>query len=178
MHATQGATHGVGPCCHTLMISPWAGTLCTGVVVVHVATMRAAVIPVVKMLDLCGGLATWILVADAVSAAVCATATIVAAAAIHVLVATVVVTAAAAAIWVLVATAATVVVTTTTVVSVATVAAASTVVATSLLSTAASATWALLVVDDARRGLTISNGLAEHFELSMDCHDAGRVGSE
>ena len=47
-----------------------------------------------------------------------------------------------------------------------------------LLSTAASATWALLVVDDARRGLTISDGLAEHLELPLDCHDVGRVGSE
>ena len=69
-------------------------------------------------------------------------------------------------------------VTTTTVVSTATVGATSTVVATALLSTAASATWALLVVDDAGRGLAISDGLAEHLELPLDRHDVGRVGSK
>ena len=128
--------------------------------------------PVVEALDWRVGLAAWILgaaVAGVVTAAVCAAATVVASATIIcVLVATII--AAATAVCVLVAT--------TTVVSAATVAAASTVVATALLSTAASTTWALLVVDDAGQGLAIFNGLAEHLELPLDCHDVGHVGLE
>ena len=89
------------------------------------------------------------------------------AAVICVLVATII---AAATVCVLVAT--------TIIVSAATVAAASTVVATAMLSMAVSTTWALLVVDDARQGLAISDGLAEHLELLLDCHDVGRVGLE
>ncbi len=127
MHAAQGATHGVGPCCRALMVFPWAGACCTGMVVVHVAAMRAAVVPVVETLDWHGGLATWVLVADVASAladAVCDAATVVAAAAAgSVLVATVV--AAAAAVCVLVAI--------TTVVSATAVAAAATIIATALL---------------------------------------------
>ena len=156
------------------MVFPWAGACCTGVVVVHIATMCAAVVPVVEMLDWRGGLAAWVLVANAVSAAVCAATTVVATAAVRVLVAIV----RAAAVCVLVGTTTTVVVATTAVVSAATIAAASTIVATLLLSTAASATWALLVVDDAGRMLAISDGLAEHLELPLDCHDVGRVASE
>ena len=56
--------------------------------------------------------------------------------------------------------------------------AVSTIVATVMLTTAPSAAWALLVVDDARWGLVISDGLAEHLELPLDRHDVGRVGSE
>ena len=142
-------------------------------VVIHVAAMRAAVVPVVEALDWHGGLATWVLgaiIAGVVTAAVCAaTAAVVAAATvIYVLDATII--AAAAAVCVLVAT--------TTVLSAATVAAASTVVVTAMLSTAASATWGLLLVHDARRGLAISDGVAEHLELPLDCHDVGRVGLE
>jgi hypothetical protein len=171
VHAAQGATHGVGPCCRALMVFSWAGTCCTGMVVVHVAAMRDAVVPVVKTLDWRGGLDTWVLVVDvagAVADAVCDAATVVAAAAaVPVLIATVV--AAAPTVCVLVAT---------TIVSAAAVPAAATVISTALLSTAASATWALLVVDDTGRGRVISDGLAEHLELPLDRHDVGRVGSE
>ena len=148
------------------------GACCAGVVVIHIAAMCAAVVPVVEALDWRGGLSAWVLgavIAAVVTAAMCATTTVVATAAIScILVATII--AAATAIWVLVAT--------TTVVSAAIVAAAATVVATAMLSTAASATWAFLVVDDARRGLDILDGLAEHLELPLDCHDVGLVGSE
>ena len=154
------------------MIFSWVGACCAGVVVIHIATMHAAVVLVVKALDWSGGLAAWVMgaiVAGVETTALCAPTTFVAAAAvICVLVATVI--AAAAAICVLVAT--------TTIVSAATVSAASAIVATTVMSTAASATWALLVVDDARWGLAISNGLAEHLELPLDRHDVGRVGSE
>ncbi len=142
-----------------------------GVVVVHIATMRAAVVPVFETFDRRGGVAG----ADTVSAIVCAAATVVAtaAAAVCVLVATIV--ASAAAVCGLVAT---VVVSTTTVVATASVTATTTVVAAALLSAAASATWALLVVDDTRGGLAIAEGLAEHLELPLDGVDVGRVGSE
>jgi hypothetical protein len=135
--------------------------------------MCAAVVPVVvEMLDHCGGLATWVLVADVVDAVAGTTAAIVCAA-------TTVVAAATATIrMVATATATAVAVTTTTVVAAATVAAAAAVVATALLSTAASATWALLVVDAARRGMAITNGLLEHLEFPLYRHDVGRVGSE
>ncbi len=144
-------------------------------VVVHIAAMRAAVVPVVKALDWRGGLPAWVLgagIAGIVTAAVCAAATVVAAttaAVSWVLVATII-AAAAAAVCVLA--------TTTTVVSAAIVAAASTVVATAMLSMPASTMWALLVVDDARWGLNISDGLTEHLELPLNHHDVGRVGSE
>ena len=39
------------------------GAYCAGVVVIHIAAMRAAVVPVVEALDWCGGLAAWVLVA-------------------------------------------------------------------------------------------------------------------
>ena len=80
-----------------LIVFPWAGACCFSVIVVHVTAMCAAVIPVVEILDWCGRLAVWVLVADAVSAAVCGTATVVATAAICILVAIVVAAAAAAA---------------------------------------------------------------------------------
>ena len=153
------------------MIFSWTGACCAGVVVIHIAAMHAALVPVVKALDWRGGLAAWVLgavIAGVVTAAVCAAATIVATAAvICVLVATII---AAATVCVLVAT--------TIIVSAATVAAASTVVATAMLSMAVSTTWALLVVDDARWGLVISDGLAEHLEFPLNCHDVGRVGLE
>ena len=160
------------------MVFPWAGACCTGVVVVHVTAMSATVVPVVKTLDWCGRLAAWVLVVKAVSAAICAAATIVATAAVCVLVAIVVAAAAAATVCVLVRTATTVVVATTAVVSATTVAASSTIVATALVSTTASARWALLVVDDAGRRLAISDGLAEHLKLPLDCYDVGRVALE
>ena len=140
--------------------------------------MRATVVPVVETHDWCGRLAAWVLVVNAVSAAVCAATTIVATAADRVLVAIVVAAAAAAAVCVLVGTTTTVVVATTAVVSAATVVAAFTFVATALMSTATSATWALLVVDDAGRRLAISDGLAEHLKLPLDCYDVGRVALE
>ena len=66
------ATHGVHLCCRALMVSPWAGACCTGVVVVHVTAMSATVVLVVETLDWCGRLAAWVLVVNAISAAVCA----------------------------------------------------------------------------------------------------------
>ncbi len=88
------------------VIFSWAGACCAGVVVVHIAAMRAAVVPVVEALDWRGELSAWVLgavIAGVVTIAVCATATVVAAAAVScVLVATI--TAAAAAVCVLVAT--------------------------------------------------------------------------
>lgn len=51
VHAALGDTHGVGPCCRALVVLPWVGTCCTGVVVFHVAVMRAAVVPVDEALD-------------------------------------------------------------------------------------------------------------------------------
>ena len=155
VHATHGATHGVGLCRRMLVVSPCAGSCCADVVVIHAAAMCAAVVLVVKTLDWHGGrpLGFWL------PTLVGAAATVVAAAATNrVLVATVV--AAAAAVHVLVATTTTIAVTTTAFLATATVAAATTIVATLELSTAASATWALLVVDDARRGLAIADGLA------------------
>ena len=80
VHATHRATHGVGPCCRALVILSWEGACCDGVVVIHIAGMRAAVVPVVKVLDWCGGLVAWVMVAivaGVVTAAVCATATVV-----------------------------------------------------------------------------------------------------
>ena len=88
------------------------------------------------------------------------------------------VVAATSAIRVLVATTTTVVVTTTAVVAATTVAAAATIFATVLLSMAVSAMWALLIVDGAWRELAIADGLAEHLELPLYCHDVGRVGSK
>ena len=130
-------------------------------VVVHIATMRAAVVPVFETFDRRGGVAG----ADIVSATVCATATVVAAAAtaMCVLGATMIV-ASAIAVRGLVAT---VVVSTTTVVVTATVAATTTVVAIALLSTAASATWALLVVDDTQGGAGHCQGLVRAFEVAL-----------
>ena len=136
--------------------------------------MRATVVPVVKTHDWCGRLAAWVLVVNAVSAAVCAATTIVATAADRVLVAIAVAAAAAAAVCVLVGTTTTVVVATTAIVSAA-IAPSSIVVATTLLSTATSTTWAMLVVDDSGRRLAISDGLAEHLKLPLDCHDVGHV---
>ena len=117
-----------------MVIFSRAGACCAGVVDVHIAAMRAAVVLVVEALDWRGGLPAWVLgavIAGVVTAAGCAAATVVAAAAVNcVLVATIIAT--AAAVCVLVAT--------TTVVSAAIVAATSTFVATAMLSTVASTT--------------------------------------
>jgi hypothetical protein len=51
VHAALGDTYGVGPCCRALVVLPWVGTCCTGVVVFQVAVMRAAVVPVDEALD-------------------------------------------------------------------------------------------------------------------------------
>ena len=165
VHAAHGAAHGVVTCRLALVVLSWAGACLAGVVVVHIATMRAAVVPVFETLDRCGGVAG----GGTVFTTVCAAATVVAAAAaaVCVLVATIVATATAIC-GLLVAT---VVVSTTTVVASASVAATTTVVAAALLS-------ALLVVDDTRGGLAIAEGLAEHLELPLDRVDVGRVGSE
>ena len=172
MHVTHGAAHGVGACRHVLVVLSWAGTCHTGVVVVHIATMCAAVVPVFESFDQQGRVAG----ADTVSATVCVAVTVVAAAtaAVCILGATMIVASTAAVCGLI----ATVVVSATTVVATATVAATSTVVAAALLSTAASTTWALLVVDDTWGGLTIADCLAEHLELHLDCRDGGRVCSE
>ena len=171
VHAVHGAAHGVGACHRALVVLSWAGACRTGVVVVHIATMRAALVPVLKMFDRRG-----VASADTISATVCATVTVVAAAAaaVCILGATMNV-ASAAAVRGLIAT---VVVSTTTIVATASVAATTTIVAAALLSTAASATWALLVVADTWGGLAIAEGLAEHLELPLDCCDVGRVGLE
>ena len=47
----MGMSRRVGPCCRPLMVFPWVGAHCTGVVVVHVTAMRATVVSVVKTLD-------------------------------------------------------------------------------------------------------------------------------
>ena len=177
VHAAHGAAHGIGTCHRALVVFAWAGACRAGVVVVHIATMRAAVVPVFETLDRRGGVTATVCAAATVVAAatVCAAATVVAAAAaLCVLVATIV--ASAAAVHGLLV--ATVVVSTITVVSTAAVSATTTVVAAALLSAAASATWALLVVDDTLGRLAIAEGLAKHLELPLDRVDVGRVGSE
>jgi hypothetical protein len=172
VHAAHGAAHGVGACRHVLVVLSWVGTCRTGVVVVHIATMCAAVVPVFELFDQRG----WVAGADTASATVCGAITAVAAApaAVCILGATMIVASAAAVCGLI----ATVVVSTTAIVATTIVAATSTVVVAALLSTAASATWALLVVDDTWGGLTIADGLAEHLELPLDCRDGGRVCSE
>jgi hypothetical protein len=144
--AAHGAAHGVVTCRRALVVLSWAGACRAGVVVVHIATMRAAVVPVFETLDRRGGVAG----DGTVSATVCAAATVVAAAAASVCVPVATIVATAAAVRGLLI--ATVVVSTTTVVASASVAATTTVVAAALLSAATSATWALLVVDDTRGG--------------------------
>ncbi len=171
VHAAHGAAHGVGACRRALVVFSWAGACRAGVIVVHIATMRAPVVPVFETFDRRGGVAG----ADTISATVCTAATVVAAAAASVCVLVATIVASAAAVRGLVAT---VVVSTTTVVATASVTATTTVVAAALLSAAASATWALLVVDDTRGGLAIVEGLTEHLELPLDRVDVGRVGSE
>ena len=165
VHAAHGAAHGVGTCRRALVVLSWAGACRAGVVVVHIATMRAAVVPVFETLDRRGGVTATVCAAATVVAAatVCVAPTVVAAAAaVCVLVATIV--ASAAAVRGLVAT---VVVTTTTVVATATVAATTTVVATALLSTAVSATWALLIVDDTRGGAGRCRRLGRAFGIAL-----------
>ncbi len=78
-HAVHGATHGVVTCRHALVVLSWAGACRAGVLVVHIATMHAAVavVPVFETLDRRGGVAG----DGTVSATVCAAAAVVAAAA-------------------------------------------------------------------------------------------------
>ncbi len=59
VHATHGVAHCVGACHCMLVVLTWASMCCAGVVVVQVAAMCEAVVPVLKMFYRQGGEATW-----------------------------------------------------------------------------------------------------------------------
>jgi hypothetical protein len=75
-HVAQVATHCVGACHRTFVVLTWASTCQAGVVVVDVAAMGEAVVPVFIPLSWQGGWITWSLIS---SAATAVTATMVAA---------------------------------------------------------------------------------------------------
>jgi hypothetical protein len=167
IHVVHGAYHCVGPCRCTLVV--WS-TCCTGVVVVHIAAMCEAVVPVLETFYSQGGEAAWGLmstvpaaISAAVSAAVAAT---IATATANV----------ATAICVAVAAAAVVAATANNVIAIMATAATATiataVVATALLTVAVSTPWASWLL---LRGLTGVNCLAEHLKLPLHCQDIGGV---
>jgi hypothetical protein len=160
VHVAHVAAHCVCTCCCTLVVFIWASTCYTGVVVVQVAAMREAIVPVLAWFYRQGGEAAWGLlssVATALSAAVAPTTTNVATA-VHV---------AATAPAVL---AATVNVVAATAAAAATVAAV--VVATALLAMAASTLWASWLL---LWGLAGADCLAEHLKLLLYRQDVGSV---
>ncbi len=59
VHVAHLATHCVGRCCCTLVTFTWACTCHGNVVVVNVAAMREAVVPVLELFCWQGGEATW-----------------------------------------------------------------------------------------------------------------------
>jgi hypothetical protein len=166
VHAAHVAIHGVGASYIALMVFAWACTQCTGAVVINVAAMCMAVVPIFESFYQRGGGSGRGLVA-------CVAATV----------ATAVATTAA------VVAAATAVVATTTVplaTAAAKIAAAAAVVsavvsaATMLLAVAPPAVWAawvLLLVLDGRRRLAGSNCLTQHLNLSLHSRDVGGGGS-
>ncbi len=67
-HVVHIATNCVGACCCTLAVFTWASKCHTGVVVVHIATMCEAVIPVLEPFHWQGGEAAWGLMSSVVTA--------------------------------------------------------------------------------------------------------------
>jgi hypothetical protein len=55
VHAMHVAVHGVGASCHALIVLAGAHARCTGVVVVNVATMCMAVVPIFESFYQQGG---------------------------------------------------------------------------------------------------------------------------
>jgi hypothetical protein len=169
VHVAHVAAHCVGVCCHMLVVFTWASTCCAGAVVVHIAAMHEAVVPILETFYWRGGEAAWGLISDfaaAISttiAAAAATTTADVATAVHIATAT-----AAAAPAIVTATAGVAATTA----AAATVAAA--IVVTALLAMAMSTPWASWLL---LQGLTGADCLAEHLKLPLHCQDVGNVQS-
>jgi hypothetical protein len=167
VHAVHVAVHGVGESCSALMVFARAHARCAGVVVINVATMCMAVVPIFESFYQQGGGSGRGLVAcvpATVAAAVAAATNVMDAATAVVATATIPIATNAAAE---IATAAIVVF--------AVVSPATMLLAAAPL--AAWAAWVLLLVLDGRRRLAGSNRLTQHLNLSLHSCDVGGGGS-
>jgi hypothetical protein len=163
VHAAHVAIHGVGVSCRALIVFPGARALCAAVVVIDVATMCMAVVPIFESFYQQGIGSGWGLVACVAAAvpATIATATAVVAAATAIVAATTIPIAIAA---------------TTKIAAATPVVSAIVSAATMLLAAAppiAWVAWVLLLVLDGRRRLASSNCLTQHLNLSLHSCNIG-----